>query len=319
MVVEFKTNTSDYAASGPLGIVGIATNYNVNETPFPDAVAFENSEYAVVTKPSMCIVHAIECAPNTGRDEFLYVRDPYQIDPTQTNDSRFYDMASVQVMTSGLPGTTGALLGQLWVSYDIEFSKPVVSPTGVAPFVISNPDGTIVPRSTSRSTSVTTEYSLAPAAATVYPVFAPSSGVYTTGDSALIGTVFTDLSATNMRIRRNGIYRFIVYLSGNTTTTNFAVGSANALSTDSTVAYSGLATVGSTKFDHGKVPFCSLSAAIAQTNGYQACVFTEFEVTGIATTSDYITFTPGLWTANNGSNISSLKVHVDMEWIATAR
>lgn len=313
MVVEYKSNTSDYAASGPLGIVGIASNYNVNELPFSDTVTFENSEYAVVTKPSMCIMHAIECAPNTGRDEFLYVRDPLQVDLSQINDSRFYDMASVQIMTSGLPGTTGQLLGQLWVSYDIEFSKPVVSPTTIAPYVVSNSDGTVAARGTSRATSVATEYTYVPATSTSYLTHVPSSGVYSSGDATLLGTVYTDFTATTMRIRRNGTYRIIVWLSGNTTPTNYSLASPGAISSYSTCVGVGSATVGSTKFDHGKVAV-QLGTQTAPT-GYDCALFTEFEVSGCNTTSDYVLYTPGTFSTNSGVLLSSVKVHVDLEWI----
>lgn len=136
MVVEYKSMSSDYAASGPLGTVAIATNYNINDTPFLTKIALENSEFAVSCKPSMSLVHAIECDPEFSGRKFYYVRDPLT-EGTSTSDNRLYDVGLLQVATAGLPGSLGATLGELWVSYDIEFTKPVL-PGAVTPVVLTN-------------------------------------------------------------------------------------------------------------------------------------------------------------------------------------
>jgi len=148
MVLTFKSMTSEYTSSGALGTVGIATNYNVNDKPYSDLVSFENSQFAVVNKPSLNIVHAIECKEFARNGLQLYVRDA-DSESTQISDARFYDFAKVQVMTDGLPQTPGTTLGQLWVSYDITLLKPVVSSDGVAP--------SSVPRTVLRSQENTTE------------------------------------------------------------------------------------------------------------------------------------------------------------------
>jgi hypothetical protein len=134
MVVEYKSMTSDYAAAGPLGTVVIASNYNVVDSPYDNKIDMENSEFAVSARCSQSILHAIECAPKTGRDDFLFVRDTGNENILATNDARFYDLASLQVATVGLPGSAGNVLGELWVSYDIEFTKPIVpsSPPGTS-------------------------------------------------------------------------------------------------------------------------------------------------------------------------------------------
>jgi hypothetical protein len=60
MVVTLKSTTSEYTAAGALGVHGIASNYNVTDSPYPDLASFENSEFAVVSKPSMSVMHCIE-------------------------------------------------------------------------------------------------------------------------------------------------------------------------------------------------------------------------------------------------------------------
>jgi len=132
MVVTFKSMTSEYTSAGALGTVGIATNYNVNDKPYADLVSFENSQFAVVNKPSLNIVHAIECKEFARNGLQLYVRDAGS-ESTQVSDSRFYDFAKVQIMTDGLPQAVDTTLGQLWVSYDITLLKPVVPRSSVVP------------------------------------------------------------------------------------------------------------------------------------------------------------------------------------------
>lgn len=125
MIVEFKSMSSDYAASGPLGTVAIATNYNVSDLPFASKIALENSEFAVSCKPSMSLMHAIECDPEFSGRKYYYVRDA-ATEGSGTSDPRLYDMGLLQIATNGLPGEAGTTLGEIWVSYDIEFTKPIL-------------------------------------------------------------------------------------------------------------------------------------------------------------------------------------------------
>jgi len=132
MVITFKSMTSEYSSAGSLGTVGIATNYNVNDVPYANLVAFENSQFAVVNKPSLSIIHALECREFAKNGLQLYVSDPGNQDAV-TSDARFYNFAKLQVMTDGLPQAAGTTLGQLWVSYDITLLKPIMAADSVAP------------------------------------------------------------------------------------------------------------------------------------------------------------------------------------------
>jgi hypothetical protein len=213
MVVEYKSMSSDYAASGPLGTVMIASNYNVNDLPYPTKVALENSEFAVSSKPSRSIIHAIECDPNLGAtNRYYYVRD-LTASGTELSDNRLYDLAKIQVATSGLPGTAGATMGEIWVSYDIEFTKPVLSagsvglvsayaavsaPTLGSPSVIGGRDCSVhyhtddpLPDNTSIDNSL---FQCMP------------DDILIAGDSSMDGLT-TALSGTGeVRLYRNGVY-----------------------------------------------------------------------------------------------------------------
>jgi len=128
MVITLKSTTSEFTANGALGVYGIASNYNVTDSPYPDLASFENSEFAVVAKPSMSVMHCIECKDFVRGDKLLYVRDLNATAAGAVQDDRFYDYARVQVMTEGLPQTPGTVLAQLWVSYDITLCKPMLQP-----------------------------------------------------------------------------------------------------------------------------------------------------------------------------------------------
>jgi hypothetical protein len=234
MIVEFASRSSDYASSGPLGTIGIATNYNVNDLPYSTHSQFENSEFAVSCKPSRSIMHAIECAPSRGRDEFLYVRDTAMTDPSATNDDRFSDIGSLQIMSVGLPSTPGLVLGQIWITYDIEFVKPIVSPTApVIPLsnimsVTSRPDG--LSTGGAIAGTIVSEYS-SPArslsASTIYANIVPNAMTHVSGlplSNPVYGWYFTDY----FNLRKIGRYKITFINIADTTSVNYVVSGLDA-------------------------------------------------------------------------------------------
>lgn len=124
LVFEFKTLSSDITAGGALGSLMLATNYDVLESPYSDKIHLENSQYAVSAKPSQSQIHTIECDPAASTQNLWYVRDSSS--STSTGDDRFYDLGKFQVATSGLPGSAGVVLGELWASYDVSLFKPEI-------------------------------------------------------------------------------------------------------------------------------------------------------------------------------------------------
>lgn len=125
MVIEFRSLSGDVSAGGALGSVSLATDYNALAPDFVDKLHMENSEYAVSTKPSQSQFHTIECARNATANELLYVRNNTS-SSTVSQDPRLYDLGIFQLATKGLPGSAGEVLGELWVSYDVELLKPLV-------------------------------------------------------------------------------------------------------------------------------------------------------------------------------------------------
>lgn len=130
MVFEYKTLSVDGISSTnvALGSVILATDYNPLHVPFTSKQQMENYVYCSSGKPSVTILHPIECSPRETPIETLYVRSA----PVPTGaDPRLYDWGIFQIATVGLPAPAAAI-GELWISYDIEFFKPNV-PVAVNP------------------------------------------------------------------------------------------------------------------------------------------------------------------------------------------
>lgn len=126
MVYEFKSMASDSilssGASTALGSVIMATQYNSLSAVFTNKKEMENYHFANSAKPSQTFMHPIECKQSLTAVDHLYVRDS----PNITNlagDLRLYDAGNFQIATVGMQNTTG-VIGELWVTYEIEFLKP---------------------------------------------------------------------------------------------------------------------------------------------------------------------------------------------------
>jgi hypothetical protein len=124
LVYEFKSTSSDAvlssATSPALGTISMATAYNSLNANFASKVEMENYEFANSDKPSVCFYHPIECKLNQTPVSILYVRD--NAVPNGA-DQRLYDLGNFQIATSGMQAS-GGVLGELWVTYEIELYKP---------------------------------------------------------------------------------------------------------------------------------------------------------------------------------------------------
>lgn len=129
MVFEFKSLYSDAVVTqnGSIGSIILATEYNAASPPFQNKQAMENYEFAQSAKPSMSIIHPIECARSQSVLSELYVRTAAV--PTG-EDIKTYDFGDFQIASQGIPlgsaNLLGVNLGELWVSYQISFLKPKV-------------------------------------------------------------------------------------------------------------------------------------------------------------------------------------------------
>lgn len=130
IVFEFKSLYSDSVvavagATGSLGAVILATEYNALAEGFGTKQQMENSQFVCSTKPSMSVLHPIECARAQTSVDVLYVRLPESSPNSNLGDARLYDLGNFQLATQGIPEVS-TVIGELWVSYDIVLLKPVL-------------------------------------------------------------------------------------------------------------------------------------------------------------------------------------------------
>lgn len=123
MIFEFKTTSVDAlnSTNTALGKVIMATQYNPLSKDFANAQEMENYEYCSVSKPSMSSIHPIECKGSQTPLDHLYVRHEDEVGAV--SDKRFYDFGTFTLATIGMQAAS-VQVGELWISYDIEFFKP---------------------------------------------------------------------------------------------------------------------------------------------------------------------------------------------------
>lgn len=120
----YRSTTSDAVSTSPaLGTVCIATQYNSLDDGFQDKREMENTTGCVSNKISMDARHAVKVSGEVLKKKYI----------RSTNDAvgdlRFTDVGKTIIASSGLPMggsfVAGQQLGELWVKYDVELSKPV--------------------------------------------------------------------------------------------------------------------------------------------------------------------------------------------------
>lgn len=121
VVFEFKSNSYDALASTNTasGTVIMTTNYNVLSPPFTTKLQMEQYQYTCSAKPSVSLLHPVECARGVTPVTTLFTR----AGPVTTGDLRLYDWGNFNVATVGMQGTS-VNVGEIWVTYDIMFHKP---------------------------------------------------------------------------------------------------------------------------------------------------------------------------------------------------
>lgn len=317
MVFAYKSMSSDITAGGALGTIIMATNYNTIDRAFATKIEMENSEFAVSTKPSLSLVHAIECDPKYSGLDVLYVRDP-SYETTDTSDRRFYDYGKFQLATSGLPGITGTTMGEIWVSYDIEFMKPIIGGNGLPLYtlgrtLVSRPNGATAVSSDGGEQVINfVGASLTPAASTAYSV---SPTTFTVTGNTAIRNVVTNLDSEAVRFYKNGTY-IVTYLGvGPTSASTHTLGAfANANLIAITTSPVGTAVVSSTNNGGGCVPHvCGGTTTI---DGYQYAISYRFVVTGIVGTSGSVSVQTTNFTTHASALIASLVRTVRVSWTA---
>lgn len=130
IVFQFKSTSSDAVvatnANAALGTVIMATEYNPYNGAFGSKQQMENYQWAKSCKPSVSMIHGVECKKSKNVLPSYFVRTTAV---PANQDQRLYDLGVFQIAAVGMQSNGGAC-GELWVSYEIEFRKPRM-PVGV--------------------------------------------------------------------------------------------------------------------------------------------------------------------------------------------
>lgn len=122
MIFEYKTTSSSFNGTDQsLGAVILASDYDVLDATYASKAEMENSQFVVSASSDCNIMHPIECSPNERGQNWYYVRKG-QATLATGDSARFNDLCNFQIATSGISGTS-VTLGELWVTYDVEFTK----------------------------------------------------------------------------------------------------------------------------------------------------------------------------------------------------
>lgn len=118
--------TSGNAISGTspsLGSVMMQTSYRANDTPPAAKAELLNEYWSGEAVPSETFAHPIECNPSENPFNIQYVRSGTL---PATDNQLFYDLGVTHLCTQGQLATDN-VLGDLWVTYEVELKKPIVA------------------------------------------------------------------------------------------------------------------------------------------------------------------------------------------------
>lgn len=121
LIFEFKSTSASAlnSTNTALGTVALAMQYQSDCANFVSKNQLLNEMWSVDGKPSENVILPVECDPSMTSIPLLYTRSGAQ--PTNS-DLKMYDLGKVTVATVG--SQAAAVIGELWVSYEVELQKP---------------------------------------------------------------------------------------------------------------------------------------------------------------------------------------------------
>lgn len=116
--------------SPTLGTVMLQTSYRSTDAPPVSKQELLNEYCSNEVVPMETMAHPVECDPKENPFNVQYVRSG-DLGPNET--PLMYDLGVTHVATSGQLAS-GNVLGDLWVTYEVELKKPIVSSNVTTPF-----------------------------------------------------------------------------------------------------------------------------------------------------------------------------------------
>jgi len=122
LVFEFVSSASAIATTGALGSVVMAMEYNPSAAPFTSKPQMENCDFAISRRMDHDIMYGVECVANVQTTSYVRMANNTGIPLTST------DLGIFQIATAPSASyPVNAIVGELWVSYDIELKRPRIS------------------------------------------------------------------------------------------------------------------------------------------------------------------------------------------------
>lgn len=123
MVFEIVSTTSPYNATAAMGSTIVAMQYNAASEPFTSKAQMENSDFAISARIDKSIMYGIECKDLANNNLFIRSQDISSNVPLTSTDVGLLQIA----LQTGGGVPANSVIGELWVSYDIDLMRPHIS------------------------------------------------------------------------------------------------------------------------------------------------------------------------------------------------
>jgi len=127
MIVEYRSMsaTAVGTTSSAMGIVIMATDYDCYDTNYASKRAMEAAEYSSSGVPFKTFIHPIECDNKRNTLGLHYVVPGITTSSMAAGDQRMSVLGNFCIATEGQQ-TAGDKIGEIWVSYHIRLSRPIL-------------------------------------------------------------------------------------------------------------------------------------------------------------------------------------------------
>lgn len=122
LVFEFVSSTAPYGVTA-MGTYVMAMEYNAAAAAFLTKAQIENSDYALSARIDKSGMYGVECAPGQQALEYYFTRASAQGQPIQLTDLGLFQFA----LAPGVGLAANSVIGELWVTYDVELIRPRIS------------------------------------------------------------------------------------------------------------------------------------------------------------------------------------------------
>lgn len=123
LIYTFKSTSANAlnSTNTALGSIAMACQYRPDVSAFNNKQQLLNEMWSMDSKPSKGFIFPVECDPRKNVNDIMYVRSG-PINGASLTDYESYDLGKVTVASFGSQAT--AVVGEIWVSYDVELMKP---------------------------------------------------------------------------------------------------------------------------------------------------------------------------------------------------